>query len=288
VLPKASGVRQLVVVSGASGSGKSTALRSLEDLGFYCMDNVPAILIESVLSLCDGNEEIEDVAIGVDAREGPFLENVAAVLDLLGSRWPLRIVWLDAQDKVLANRFQMTGRSHPLGEDVFKAIAAERDLLDDVQSRATDRLDTSGMNPHDLKVAVQSLVATEKERNYTVRIRSFGFRHGIPTDVDHVFDVRFLPNPYWDEKLRDYSGCHPKIQEFMEKQPDVERYLGFVATFVRRILRLSRQAGKQYLSIGIGCTGGQHRSVYITEEMNKTLESDGYSVHISHRDKTGD
>ncbi|MBR58839.1 MAG: RNase adapter RapZ [Myxococcales bacterium] len=286
VLPKASGVRQLVVISGASGSGKSTALRSLEDLGFYCMDNVPAILIESVLSLCDGNDEVEDVAIGVDARSGPFLENVASVLDGLGDRWPLRIIWLDAQDKVLAKRYQMTGRSHPLGDDLFNAVAVERDLLDDVRSRATDRLDTSGMSPHDLKGAVQSLVATENERNYTVRIKSFGFRHGIPSDVDHVFDVRFLPNPYWDEKLRPYSGCHPKIQRFMEEQPEVERYLGFITTFLRRVLRLSRKAGKQNLSVGIGCTGGQHRSVYISEHLHSSLVGDGHSTHISHRDKS--
>jgi len=273
------------VISGASGSGKSTAIHALEDVGFFCMDNVPVSLIESVVVLCSRHEEIDRLALVMDAREGPFLEDVGEKLDaLMGGDTELRILWLDSQDDVLLQRFSLTRRRHPLGAELKSAISEERKLLSDVETRATDRLDTTSMSPHALRASVQRLFVADVGEPFQIALSSFGFRRGAPADVDHVFDVRFLPNPYWDERLRKFDGRDPEIQAFMNQRPDVSDYAVALSEFLTKVVTLANKGGKAYLSAAVGCTGGQHRSVFTVEKVAGVLREQGHSVSIRHRD----
>lgn len=277
------GLDHVLVLSGVSGSGKTTAVHVLEDLGFFCMDNVPISLLESVVSLCADNDEIQKVSLVIDAREGSFLENVGQTLDRIKLGYSLSVLWLDAQNSVLLKRFQMTKRRHPLGDNLPTAIAEERQLLAEVTRRATVRIDTSHLSPHELSVEVRHLVAPEEGTGFRVKLISFGFRHGLPIDMDQILDVRFLPNPYWDESLRGMTGLDKRIQEFMEEKPELQAYLSVLEPFLEQAAKLASLAGKPFMSIGIGCTGGQHRSVYVVERIAQAIESQGTPVSIEHR-----
>jgi len=272
------------VLSGVSGSGKSTALRALEDLGLFCMDNVPVSLIESVVSLCEVNEEVSGIALGIDAREGRFLEDVGQALDHVSERAPTRVLWLDARDAILQRRYSLTGRRHPLGGDLKEAVALERRLLAELARRATDRIDTTNMSPHELRHAIRDLVEPGVTRRTRVHLQSFGYTRGAPVDASHLFDVRFLPNPFWEESLRHMSGKDPAIAEYMEKSADVIRYLDHLVPLVTDIVALTRKAGRGQISIAVGCTGGHHRSVYVIERLAKILAGDEVEVDVRHRD----
>lgn len=278
------GVKEVVVISGASGSGKSTALRALEDLGFFCMDNLPVSLVEQVCDLSNRHEEIENLALVIDSREGPFLEGVGKMLDRLTKRAVLRVVWLDARNSVLIKRFNLTQRRHPLGVEPAEGIREERTLLAELSKRSTDRLDTSAMNPHELHAAIQSLFKSDQERPFRIRILSFGFKKGPPVDADHLWDVRALPNPYWSEKLRSYNGTHEKIRAFMSQQKAPSEFLEVAEPYIRKVIELAKASGKTSLTLGIGCTGGMHRSVYISETVASSLADMECDISVRHRD----
>ena len=275
------------VLSGVSGSGKSTALRAMEDLGLFCMDNVPVSLIESVVSLCEANDEVDAIALGIDAREGRFLEEVGQALDHVSERAPTRVMWIDARNEVLQRRYSLTGRRHPVGGNLKEAFAHERKLLAEVTSRATERIDTTNMSPHELRRVVHEIVEPGVVRRTKVHLQSFGYTRGAPVDASHVFDVRFLPNPFWEERLRHLSGRDPAIAEYMEAKPDVIRYLDHLLPLIADVVAFSRQAGRGQISIAVGCTGGHHRSVFIIEKLAKILESDKVEVDVRHRDLLG-
>jgi len=276
-------LQRVLVLSGVSGSGKTTAVHVLEDLGFFCMDNVPVSLLESVISLCADNEEIHNVSLVIDAREGSFLENVGKTLDAINENYPLTIIWLDAQNDAVLKRFQMTKRRHPLGENVRNAVAEERKLLAEVAGRATDRVDTTYLSPHELSLEIRNLVAPDQGSGFRIRLCSFGFRHGAPIDVDQILDVRFLPNPYWNESLRHLNGLDEPIRKFMEEAEEIGRYLRVTEPFIKQAADLASEAGKPFMSIAIGCTGGQHRSVYVTERIAEAMQASGISVSVEHR-----
>lgn len=277
-------LQHVLVISGTSGSGKSTAMHAVEDLGFFVIDNVPVSISSTVIDLCAQNPEVQSVALAIDAREGRFLEGVGATLDRLAERAPLRVLWLDAADDVLRERYRMTRRRHPLGDDLQQAVHRERELLKDVASRATDTLDTTRLSPHDLRAKVQSLVVPGDGQRFRILLQSFGFKHGGPRDTDHVLDVRFLPNPYWDETLRAFDGRSDEIRTFMADRPEVASYLAAVTPAMSTIAALSRDAARGDMTVGVGCTGGHHRSVFVVERLSESLAASGFVVEVRHRD----
>jgi UPF0042 nucleotide-binding protein len=278
------GIKEVVVISGASGSGRSTSLRALEDLGFFCMDNLPVSLVDQVCDLCNRHEEIENLALVIDSREGPFLKGVGEMLDRLGTRAALRVLWLDARDSVLLKRFNITQRRHPLGGDPAEGIREERALLTELSKRSTDRIDTSAMNPHELHAAVQSLFQSGQARPFRINIVSFGFKKGAPVDVDHLWDVRSLPNPYWNEDLRSLNGTHDKIRAFMDGQNETREFLNVAEPYIRKMVELAQASGKTSLNLGIGCTGGMHRSVFISETIAALVDDGVCEIRLRHRD----
>lgn len=284
LVSKTQGINEVVVISGVSGSGRSTSLRALEDLGFFCMDNLPVSLVEQVCDLCARHDEIENMALVIDSREGPFLKGVGKMLDRLGQRTSLRVVWLDARDSVLIKRFKLTQRRHPLGIEPAEGIREERLLLAELAKRSTDRIDTSAMNPHELHAALQSLFKGDESNPFRVNLVSFGFKQGTPIDADHIWDVRALSNPYWDEDLRSFNGTHPKIQKFMADQNETTEFLSVAVPFIRKMIDLSVASGKLGLTLGVGCTGGMHRSVYIAERLAEILGHEDFEVVVRHRD----
>jgi len=252
------------------------------------MDNVPVSLIPSVVDLCSRHDEVDQVALVIDAREGPFLQDVDIELDALQTLPnETRILWLDAQDEVLLHRFSLTRRRHPLGPDLQSAILEERGLLHEVEARATDRLDTSSMSPHALRASVQKLFVSDTNEPFKIALSSFGFRRGPPKDADHILDVRFLPNPYWDEALRQFDGRDPQITKFMKDQGEVCEYVDSLSGFLTDVVDLAQKGGKAYLSAAVGCTGGQHRSVYVVGQIAERLRAQGHSVSVHHRDLPG-
>lgn len=287
-MSESQGIKEVVVLSGASGSGKSTSLRALEDLGFFCMDNLPVALVERVCDLCNRHEEIENLALVIDSREGPFLKGVGKMLDRLSRRAALRVVWLDARDPVLLKRFNLTQRRHPLGGDPAEGIREERALLSELSKRSTDRIDTSAMNPHELHASIQSLFQSDTAHPFRINVISFGFKKGPPIEVDHLWDVRALPNPYWNEELRSFNGTQEKIRAFMIDQDETKDFLAVAEPFIQKMVQLAQASGKTSLNLGIGCTGGVHRSVFISETIAVMLDDGECEIHLRHRDLESD
>jgi UPF0042 nucleotide-binding protein len=280
---------QLVIVTGVSGSGKTTALRALEDAGFYCVDNLPIVLLEKLLELSGHTAgEVSRIAAVVDARDVRFLPEAPRILgELRGRAVDLTVLFLDASDESLVRRYSETRRRHPLsGADgtVQDGIAAERQALAGLQAVADEVVDTTSLNVHDLKRLVgQRFVGGEVAR-LGVTVLSFGFRYGIPAHADLVLDVRFLPNPYFVPALRARTGTEPEVRDFVLSQPDAVAFLDRLLDFGGFLLPRYRAEGKSYLTIAIGCTGGKHRSVAIAGELSRRLETAGQAVRLWHRD----
>jgi UPF0042 nucleotide-binding protein len=278
---------RVVFVSGLSGSGRSTAMAALEDQSFYCVDNLPAQLIEQFLSLCtNAVPPIEQIAIAIDAREVPFLREMPRVVELLRKNYPqVEVIYLDAADQVLVDRYRETRRVHPMaaGGNVEAGIERERRLLVDVARLADKVIDTSRLNVHELKAAVVEYIAGES-RPTVVNLVSFGFRFGPPQSAELLFDVRFLPNPYFEESLRDRSGLDPDVADYVLRSSVGAGVLERLGDLCCYLLPLYDGEGKAYLTIGIGCTGGRHRSVAIAEALAEVLRSDGRRLNIEHRD----
>jgi len=279
---------EIVIVTGMSGAGKSEALNYFEDMGYYAIDNLPANLLANVVELAPiGGEKFAMIAVVMDVRGGTNFTEVLAALEGLESI-PYTIVFLNASDEVLLRRFSETRRIHPLeskGLGVAGLIAEERKLLDPLRERADVVIDTSGMNVRELRDKLLSVLPTaEGERATKISLVSFGYKYGHPLDADIIFDVRFLPNPYWVPELRDRKGTDKRVKKFVLERPEalefVDRFKGLIEFILPDYLRERRP----YLSIGIGCTGGRHRSVVIANELARRFKKEGQPVSVAHRD----
>ncbi|MBW2543816.1 MAG: RNase adapter RapZ [Deltaproteobacteria bacterium] len=278
---------EIVFVSGLSGSGKSTAMAALEDLSFYCVDNLPVQLIEQFLHLCTQvTPPIEKIGLAVDAREEPFLRELPAAIEALrrsGAR--IEVIFLDCSNETLLKRYRETRRVHPLspGGSVEEGIERERCLLVDVSTLANYRIETSALNVHQLKASVVQHVEGEA-RATVVNLISFGFRYGTPTSVEQLFDVRFLPNPYFEEKLRERSGRDPEVADYVLKNSLGTALFERLCDLCNFLVPLYDQEGKAYVTIGVGCTGGRHRSVAVVEALAESIRKTGREVNVEHRD----
>jgi UPF0042 nucleotide-binding protein len=265
---------RLIVVSGLSGSGKSVALHMLEDLDYYCVDNIPAALLKPLIAhVVRGTEEVYPrTAVGLDARNRPNeIERVPAlVAELRRSGISCDIIYLHASDEVLLKRFSETRRKHPLvtdGVSLREAIAAERALLEPIIRAADEIVDTSGMSVHALRDRVRERIDPRRTSQMSLLFESFGYKHGIPGDADFVFDVRSLPNPYWEYELRPLTGHDAAVVRYLEDHAEVGRMLEDLIGFVERRVAEAVAANRRYLTVAVGCTGGQHRSVYLVEKL---------------------
>ncbi len=278
---------RIVFVAGLSGSGKSTAMAALEDLAFYCADNLPVQLIEQFLHLCtNATPPIRKIALALDAREESFLGEVPRVVEeLRQGPASVELLFLDCADEVLVNRYRETRRVHPLapGGTVEDGIARERELLVDVAGLADLALDTTTLNVHQLKAAIVQHISGEA-RPTVVNLMSFGFRFGAPQAAELLFDVRFLPNPFFEERLRERGGLDPEVAEYVLKSSHGAELLRRVAAFCRFLLPRYDEEGKAYVTVGIGCTGGRHRSVAVAEALAAELRRAGREVNVEHRD----
>ncbi|HEU5350508.1 MAG TPA: RNase adapter RapZ [Terracidiphilus sp.] len=285
--PPLAPARELVIVTGVSGSGKASALKAFEDLGYHAVDNLPLELLPEFAGLVGRSKEIEHAAIVVDVREGPTLDRLPEILKQVRRVLPTRVVFLDAQDAVLVQRYSETRRPHPLrkSETVERSIVEERQLLDPIRNVADTLVDTSNFNVHELRAHIQSRFGKgEKARRLLVSCLSFGFKNGVPLDADMVFDVRFLPNPHFVPEFRKKTGKDPKVAAYVRGFPQTEEFLDKVTDLLLYLLPKYVEEGKSYLTVAFGCTGGQHRSVMMVEEMKKRLKHAGYQVKAIHRD----
>jgi UPF0042 nucleotide-binding protein len=282
--------RQLdvTVITGMSGAGRSAAGDVLEDLGFFVIDNLPPALITNVRELARGQEELLKLALVVDVRSGEFVADLETALAKLRKRGAkTRVLFLDASDEVLVRRYDATRRKHPLGTEdrVSDGIAQERRLLEDLKGQADVVVDTSELNVHELRDRLGALFAdTVDARRLQTSIVSFGYKHGLPVDVDLVFDCRFLPNPHWVPELRPLPGTAPAVRDYVLSSPAAREFLDELERMLEILLPAYQREGKMYLSIGIGCTGGRHRSVVIATEVADMLQGLGFPTSIHHRD----
>lgn len=278
------------IVSGLSGSGKTIALQALEDAGFYCIDNLPAMLLPHVArELAQaGAEQLSQVAVGVDARNRAFLAAITGALEEV-TRLGIsqRIVFLDAEEAVLVKRFQETRRRHPMQDDetpLLEAIRLEKKLLEPLAGDAALHIDTSRSTPHQLRHQIQAYARGQETAGLTVLFESFGFKHGTPLDADYVFDVRCLPNPYWQPPLRPHTGADEPVVKFLEQYEEVGAMLGDLQSFLERWLPRFASADRNYLTVAVGCTGGQHRSVYLVNRLAEHFAARGIKTQVRHRE----
>ncbi len=280
---------RVVVISGLSGAGRSSALKCFEDLGFFCIDNLPPQLLPKFVELCtQSRSEISKIALGIDIRERNFFSEFENVLnELMESGCPIEIVYLEARDEMLVRRFSETRRPHPLAmnKPVIDGIRLEREMLKWLRDKATLIMDTSDFNIHQLKSEVfRHFLEAEKNKKIMVNIISFGFKYGVPYDVDLLFDIRFLPNPNFAVHLKPLSGRDTEVAEFLYASPRTTLFLERFYQFLDFMMSQYEQEGRYYLSIGIGCTGGRHRSVFIAETLDRHIKEMGYDTALRHRD----
>jgi UPF0042 nucleotide-binding protein len=278
---------ELVILTGLSGSGKLSALKAFEDLGYYSVDNLPLELVPRFADLVRQSAEIERAALVVDVREGMRLDEFPSILNEVRKVLPTRVVFLEASEEALIRRFSETRRPHPMGrsETVVKSIRAERKRLEPIRNVADIVLDTTKFNVHELRARINSQFAREDGgQSLMVSSNSFGFKNGVPTEADLVFDVRFLPNPHFVPEFRKLTGKDPKVAKYVRQFPQTKEFLDKTADLLKFLLPHYIKEGKSYLTVAFGCTGGQHRSVFIAEEIKKRLANEGYRVKTSHRD----
>ncbi|CAK9883684.1 MAG: RNase adapter protein RapZ [Candidatus Erwinia impunctatus] len=275
----------LMIVSGRSGSGKSVALRALEDMGYYCVDNLPVIMLPALAqSLTDHNVH---VAVSIDVRNMPSSPDILEkALTDLPSHFTPRLLFLDADRNTLIRRYSDTRRRHPLSDDSLSleyAIDRENTLLEPLRARADLVIDTSQMSVHELSEVLRARLTGSRERELTMLFESFGYKHGIPADADYVFDVRFLPNPHWDPALRPLTGIDMPVITFLSQHTEVHHFIYQTRNYLECWLPMLESNNRSYLTIAIGCTGGQHRSVYIAEQLAQYFRSRGKNVQTRHR-----
>lgn len=279
--------RQLVILTGLSGSGKSTVLKTFEDLGYYCVDNLPVDLIPTFSELnLYGNSEVERAALMVDAREGDQLERLPALYKQIRREVPASLVFIEASEDALLRRFSETRRPHPLGHDrpVREGLRRERALMNPIRRLADVVIDTTKFNVHELRQFIIDRFQSRTKRPLMVSVVSFGYRYGIPADADLVFDVRFLPNPHFIPRLRKFSGRNPKVARYIRSFPQTGEFLRRIESLLTYLIPHYIREGKSYLTIAFGCTGGRHRSVLLAEEVRRGLASRSYTAKVVHRD----
>ena len=278
--------RQLVILTGLSGSGKGSVLNTFEDLGFYCVDNLPVKLIPTFSELYVEGVEIERAALLVDAREGEQIDKLPTIYRKLSAEQPATLVFVEASDEVLKRRFSETRRPHPLshGGSIAEGIAAERHRMAPIRRLADVIIDTSKFTVHELRQFIIDKFQRPGSRPLLVSVVSFGFRYGIPSDADLVFDVRFLPNPHFVPKLRPFSGKDPKVARYIRSFPQTGEFLRRIESLLAYLIPLYIREGKSYLTVALGCTGGRHRSVALAEVIRRYLQKKKYSAKVVHRD----
>jgi RNase adapter protein RapZ len=279
--------RQLVILTGLSGSGKSTVLKTFEDLGFYCVDNLPVELIPTFSELhMQAGGEIERAALLVDAREGEQLAKLPALLRHLRAENPLTLVFIEASEEALLRRFSETRRPHPLGHDrpVREGLRRERILMEPIRKLADVVIDTTKFNVHELRQFITHRFHKTGRRPMMVAVVSFGYKFGIPADADLVFDVRFLPNPHFIPRLRKFSGRDARVARYVRSFPQTGEFLRRIEGLLTYLIPHYIGEGKSYLTIAFGCTGGRHRSVMMAEAVHKALHRRGYASKVVHRD----
>lgn len=282
-------LQSLVIITGMSGSGKHTAFNAFEDLGYFCVDNLPTSLISRLIQMSvAAGGELQEVAIVIDVRLGEPLEGFEKLFgEIRKSHAHAKIIFVDASTEVLARRYGETRRLHPLAQEttLLEGIGAERRRLASVRTLADLVIDTSDFSVHDLRDFIyQNFQRTDQEEVLNVSLVSFGFKNGIPHNSELVFDVRFLPNPYFVPELKEQTGNDPDVAAYMLEQPETEEILGRIHDMLEYLLPKYTREGKKYLTISIGCTGGRHRSVLVANELQKRLKKKGRKVNLIHRD----
>lgn len=277
---------KLIIVSGRSGSGKSVALRVLEDLGYYCVDNIPINLLPALTHTVIN--DYENVAVSLDVRNLPKdPQDIPEIIEYLPNAVEVTTLYLDADDNDLIRRFSETRRLHPLIKKniaLDQAIALEKELLVPISVNADLYINTSQLTPHQLADLVRERILGKKTGSMVLVFESFGFKHGIPADADYVFDARFLPNPFWEQELKPYTGLEQPVKDFLASQPIVTKFIWQINSFMMTWLPHLERNNRSYVTIAIGCTGGKHRSVYIAELLAKNFRKEQKDVQTHHRD----
>ncbi|MDJ0833467.1 MAG: RNase adapter RapZ [Gammaproteobacteria bacterium] len=282
---------KLVIVSGLSGSGKSIALNTLEDSGYFCVDNLPVGLLSDFVSTMKNSKPAtyEQIAVAVDARCGTedmgHFENILKEIKSL--EVDVDILFLDAKDGELLTRFNETRRKHPLshnGLTLIEAIDAEREILQPISNHADHTIDTTQLNVHELRDIIHNRLIDENSESMTILIQSFGFKHGLPADTDFMFDVRCLPNPHWETYLRPYRGTDKAVIDYLESFPEVSEMKDAILDFLKQWIPCFETEGRSYMTISIGCTGGQHRSVYLAQKISDELGKTRDNISLRHRE----
>lgn len=285
--PKRRQPAELAIITGMSGSGKASVLKAFEDLGYYCVDNLPVGLIPHFAELVNQSSEIKRAALVVDVREGAQLDDLPEIVKSVKRALPTQMVFLEASDDVLLRRYSETRRPHPLGTDktVRASLATERRHLRHIRSIADLVIDTSRFNVHELRSYInERFQKKESDRSILVSCVSFGFKHGVPEDADLVFDVRFLPNPHFVPEFRPLTGRDARVAKYIRSFPQSREFIRRISQLLVYLLPHYIREGKSYLTISFGCTGGQHRSVMIAEDVGQRLRKAGYRVKVVHRD----
>lgn len=278
-----------VIISGQSGSGKSYAIKCFEDLGFFCVDNLPPSLIPKFVDICSqSGSEIKKIALGIDVRERGFLDDFMSIFDRLKAEgYQIELLFLEARDEVLVNRFSETRRPHPLvrNRPILEGIKLERDRLSDLRKRADNIIDTSEFNVHKLKEVITKYYINRNEiKRLNIFLISFGYKYGIPYEADLLFDVRFLANPNFAPDLRLLSGDDPKVEEYIIKDKESHVFINRLLKFLGYLMPLYEKDGRSYLTLGIGCTGGRHRSVTVANIIGRAFSKKGFDITVRHRD----
>jgi UPF0042 nucleotide-binding protein len=279
-------VTQLVILSGLSGSGKSTAVKALEDLGYFCVDNLPPTLLPIFIELCSNSaEHITKAALVMDIREGVFFERASDMIrEIKGKGKWVELLFLESTDETILKRYKETRRKHPLSANgsILKGILKERKMLSNIRVLADHVIDTSLLNVHQLREIIQDIFGKTVSRKITINLLSFGYKYGFPYDADVVFDARFLPSPYFIEKLKDLTGLNKQVRNFVVKKIDTRKFIKKLVDLLGFLIPRYEKEGKSYLTVAIGCTGGKHRSVVIVSELAEKLKH--LSPTVWHRD----
>ncbi|MEN6488463.1 MAG: RNase adapter RapZ [Smithella sp.] len=280
---------RVVIITGLSGSGKSTALRALEDIGFFCVDNLPVVLLPKLLDITTkSSPEIKQVAMVMDLRERSFLKKYEDIFSRLKEKgYKIEILFLDSSDESLLRRFSVTRRTHPLSEkgSIMDGIRLEREKLSSLKEMADQVIDSTSTNVHQLKDIVQRyFLPASENKKVIINVISFGYRYGLPADADLVFDVRFLPNPYFVEDLKDFNGQNDAVRDYVLKNEKSETFLQKVLDLMTYLIPLYDREGKVRLNVALGCTGGKHRSVVMADQLGAHFSEMKYIVNVTHRD----
>ncbi len=279
----------LIVISGLSGSGKSNAIKCFEDQGFFCIDNLPPVLLPKLTELCNQpNQNVTRIALGIDIREREFLGEFLKIYEELKEEgYQIELLFFEARDEILVRRFSETRRVHPLGigKPVLEGISLERAILADLRKKADRIIDTSDLNVHQLKEMITLFYFKgEQAKKIQISLVSFGYKHGIPYDAELLFDVRFLPNPNFVNDLKNKTGLNQEVLQYISKFPETFSFIERLVQFLDFVIPQYEKEGKSYLTIGIGCTGGKHRSVAIVNMMMEYFQKKGYLHTVRHRD----